>query len=538
MSPREEVSLAAAHDAVRHLRPLLTDVWATLDAPDHVGGRWLEFYRGSPTSPAFVCVDAMNNVLHVRYRGPDFISIVYLPGWFHEVATAALTDRLFDLSAATVVDLASACPLSFDLTVVHPISGVTGRAKVAYKLLPFGYAFTPARGFGVTDAPTRNPAMDPSAVFHWSAMRLRIAAAPGVRFDQRPLVSDSTLRVVRAAYVASDASVSCDQSLSFEFERHRQPITVPPLGAPLRPTPLVEADVVASAVAMREASTRAVAIEQARPDGVDLLLMKPDLRPLFPRGQPPGWLPQWLVEAAKVADDAVFQTLKSMFDTYREWFGGLPETAPVPIRIRVDPLSAEDRFAYRLDRVEPDDGGPSFRLTVIRTAKVDVVVDKPAGRMGESDIRAIIEYREAVEDFDDVPLTVADAEAGAVTQPLMREATLQDVLQVAVTVGEFVPHPVIQAMYDLRDLGSVGSYVLTGKDLYGRPMSGLEAAITLGGVVIPEAIGRLGTTLLASSRRVTTIGDDPTPRLRAAADAVEADDTVLATVLAVRAEPR
>ncbi|MEH1166802.1 hypothetical protein V6V47_15600 [Micromonospora sp. CPCC 205539] len=554
----DAASLAAAGAAVRHLSGLLEDVWLAVDAPDHVGGRWRELCRGSPVSPVFVCVDALSNVLHVRYLDPENLSVVYLPGWYYEVATAAALGRPIDASAATVLDFATARPLAFDLAVEHPIRGAaetvtfsSGRDPVEYEPLAFGYAFAPARGFGITDAPAgSDPATDCSAIFHWSAMALRVAAAPGVTFAQRPLLGDTALSVVRAAYRPGDGTVTCDQTLAFEFERHRSARTLPPLGAPLRPVPLAEPDIVANAVALNGArdEPRPVAVQQTCPDGVDLVLLKPDLRRL-PRGTPWGWQPTWLVEAAKAVDDVVFAMLMSLLDTYVQWLGGLPETAPLPIRIRVDPASGEDRFAYRLDFLDPDGEvsveppgetatfAPCFRLSVVRTENVRVTVDLPLGAAGESDLDGVVEYREqVVRHVDDVPLVIADGEVEAGARLEARPATIEEIVHIAVAVGEFVPFPPLQVAYDLRDLGSVASYVLTGKDLYGAPMGGLEAAITLGGVLLPEVAERAVGSLLASSRRVTTLGDDPTRRLREAAEAVVPDDATLARSLIERVE--
>ncbi|GAB3935429.1 hypothetical protein GCM10027614_10140 [Micromonospora vulcania] len=518
--------LEAAAAAVRHLDGLLADVWLAVDAPDHVGGRWAEVCRGSPVDPVFVCVDAMSNVLHVRYLGPEDISVVYLPGWYYEVATAASLGRSLGASAVTVLDFASARPLVFDLAVTHTLGGVAqsvalprGGEPVEYEPLPFGYAFAPARGFGITDTPAgTNPATDPAAIFHWSAMSLRIAAAPGVTFESRPLLGDTALSVVRAAYRPGDGTVTCDQALRVEFERHGSALTLPPLGAPLRPVPLAEPDIVANAVAMSRAlgEPRPVAVQETCPDGVDLVLLKPDLRRL-PQVAPWSWQPTWLYETAKTIDEAVFAMLKELLDTYVLWLGGLPETAPVPIQIRVDPASGEDRFVYRLDFLDPDgaasveppdetaSSAPCFRLTVVRTKNVRVTVDLPLGEASRSDIKDILEYRETVVDhFDDVPLMIGDGEFDTEAQLSDRPATIEELMHILVAVGEFVPFPPLQVMYDLRDLGSVASYVLTGKNLYGEPMGGIEAAITLGGVLLPEVAERVVDSLLASGRRVTS----------------------------------
>jgi len=62
-----QTALEAADAAARPLRAVLEDVWLTLDSTIEGEGRWLELYRGVPADPVFVCVDAMGNVLHVRF---------------------------------------------------------------------------------------------------------------------------------------------------------------------------------------------------------------------------------------------------------------------------------------------------------------------------------------------------------------------------------------------------------------------------------------------------------------------------------------
>lgn len=92
----------------------------------------------------FVCIDAMGNVLHAKYLDSEHLSVVYLPGWYYEVAAPA-----------------------FDLTVENRIRGAAqtiarpqGGEPVEYEPLAFGYAFAPARGFGITETET-GAATDP-----------------------------------------------------------------------------------------------------------------------------------------------------------------------------------------------------------------------------------------------------------------------------------------------------------------------------------------------------------------------------------------
>ncbi|WP_146758587.1 hypothetical protein [Micromonospora saelicesensis] len=566
MATGQSSTLSAADEAARPLRGVLEDAWLTLDAQPAGDGRWLEVYRGAPADPVFVCIDVMGNVLHVQFRDATTLTLSYLPGWCYEAATAAHADRRPDPPEILVADLDSAQPLVFELTVENPIDGayrsvtVAGEA-VAYRPLPFGYAFTPARGYLIEEARAGS-----TPLVHWSALRLRLAAAPGVAYSARPLLSTAALTTLRAAYVIGDGPTTCDQALSFEFERHRHPGTVPPLGEPLRTVPAAEADLVAGAVAMRAAASAgpdagggepdvegfagfglgggplATATHQVRADGIDLLLVKPDQRSA-PRAQPWSWQPAWFVTAATVLDDALFALAKDMYDSYVQWLGGLPDTTPLPIRIRVDPASAEDRFAYRLDHLDADgkptdrpvpaeQGRAAFRLSVVHTPGVEVFLDLAVGNAaaeGPDAISGIVEYRaREVKYFDDVPLEIT--EETLVPEAVLpdRPATLAEIVHVIHTLGQFVPIPIVQNMYDLEDLGSVAAYVLTGRNLYGEPMTGLEAALTLGGVLLPEIAERAGGTLLTAARRVLTLGDTPLYRLRAAAAAVQPVDARVA----------
>ncbi|MEU7796696.1 hypothetical protein AB0B11_25030 [Micromonospora tulbaghiae] len=548
MAPGPPTLLEAADEAARPLRAVLEDVWLTLDTTVEGEGRWLELYGGAPADPVFVCLDAMSNVLHVRFDGADSLTVSYLPGWCYEAATAAHADRRPEASAVMVTDVDAAQPLVFDLRVEHRIAGaersvVVGGESISYAPLPMGYAFTPARAFEVEEA-------DPKAtpLVHWSAMRLLLAMAPGVSFSARPLLGADGLQALRAAYLPGDGPTRCDQSLAFEIQRHRHPDTLPTLGGPLRAAPLTEPDLVAGTVALDAAvegiggALLPTSVQQARADGVDVVLIRPEQgRP--PRGRPWSWQPDWFVAAASVLDDIAFTLAKDVYDTYIDWLGGIPGSAPLPIHIRVDPAGAEDRFAYRLDLLDSDGepvagpatttpDGPVWQLTVIRTAGVRVFLDDSVGAAGVSTIKGIVRYRERVAThFDDVPLEITD-EVVPVRDLPARPATLEEIVHVVTTVGQFVPVPTVQAMYDLRDLGSVGAYVLTGRDLDGEPMSGLTAALTLGGVLVPPVVDRVGGSLLAAGRRVLTRGDVPLPRLaRAAAAAAPVDADLAATLI-------
>jgi hypothetical protein len=551
MAPGAPSVLEAADAAARPLRAVLEDAWLTMDDPVLGDGRWFEIYQGAPADPVFVCVDAMSNVLHVRFDEASSLTVSYLPGWCYEAATAARADRWPDPPAVLVKDLAAAQPLVFELRVENPIDGtdrsvVVDGQRVGYASLPIGYTFSPARNFEIEERKPRS-----GRLVHWSAMRLLLAMAPGVSYSARPLLGAAALTALRAAYRLGDGPVTCDQSLAFEIQRHRHPGTLPPLGGPLRPVALPEADLVAGSVAMEldidGGGLLPTTLQQVRTDGIDLQLLRPDLRSPH-RGTPWSWQPDWFVTAGTVLDDLAFTLVKEVFDTAVEWLGGLPEAAPLPIRIRVDPLSAEDRFAYRVDLLD-DDGeptsspfgvasdGPVFQVTVVRTKTVRVFLDKAVGEAGTSDLTGIVRYREEVVDFADVPLELTADRLPPVVDLPIRDATATELLHVVDTVGQFIPVPAVQVMYNLRDLGTVASYVLTGKDLYGEPMSGLAAAITLGGVLVPPVLEKVGGTLLAAGRRVLCRGEVPLPRLIRAVQEDVPVDAELAAIIRAKLPP-
>jgi hypothetical protein len=88
MAQGQTSTLELADEAARPLRAVLEDVWLTVDTAVEGEGRWLEVYRGVPADPVFVCVDAMGNVLHVRFEDTSALTVSYLPGWCYEAAHA------------------------------------------------------------------------------------------------------------------------------------------------------------------------------------------------------------------------------------------------------------------------------------------------------------------------------------------------------------------------------------------------------------------------------------------------------------------
>lgn len=538
-----EPSLESLRPALAGLEELFGDIWLTQDMPDYAGPRWLEFYRGSPMDETFTCVDFCCNVLHVVREGRRRLTVIYVPGWFYEVATDALSFGLREVPMAFVTDLAAARPLRFELEVEHELAEATRVVELfEYSRLSFGYEFEPgqaaaveptapeAMGSAVT-MPSSAPAPDAEQV-QWSAMKLRLVAAPGVRVTRTPLVSEEVLVDARRVYVPKfGAFASCVQAVQVELERRQDPHALPGLGVRARRAPLAEADLVAGSVTSQKGC--ALALEQTRPDGVDILLARPG---------PGTALAPWLL-------DLPFELLRGVVETLLAWQGGIPPEAPLPIRIRVDPTSAEDRFAYRIQYLdtsgqavpEPtedvDDEHPCIRLSVKRTAGVRVQLDTALASWGADQLGRVVEYREEVAHFDDVPLFLHDDnDVYGEPRPLdQKPATLWDILTVAMTLGEFVPLPAVEVLYDLRDLAGLATYALYGRDVMGEEMTALDAALTLGGFLVPEVGERAVKGLARAARRLRTIGDDPFARLVAAGEALTSADEQLLRELAGRA---
>jgi len=133
--------------------------------------------------------------------------------------------------------------------------------------------------------------------------------------------------------------------------------------------------------------------------------------------------------------------------------------------------SPDDRFAYRIQYLdtagnpleEPtedvDDDHPCLRLSVKRTAGVTVLLDTALANWGEDQLNRIVAYHEEEVHFDDVPLVLLDENDvyGEPTSLTARPATIEDILLVAYYLGEFVPIPQLEAMYEMRDVASLGT---------------------------------------------------------------------------------
>ena len=540
-------ALAELRSAFRALEPLFVDIWQAQDDPDYGGPRWYELYRGSPLGPTFVCVDFNNNVLHARLVGREILTLTFIPGWFYDVISACFTIR-DDISTAYVEDLSTAVPRRFEVSVDPELAlaeqmievPVGGKQReVSFARPAFGYEYEPARAFAVEPAAAEArglaawmPSVEAPRAdrVSWSAFKLRLCAGPGVAFEERPLVADEALAEARATYVPhTDSLASCAQTLQFELERRQNPSALPGLGAPFRSVPLAEADLVAGREMSREG--RALALEQARPDGVDIIVMRPE------SGSDNA---PWLQQVAS-------ELIVSAASWFQELLGGLPPRAPLTVRIRVDPASADDRFAYRVQYLDSSTNAhpepvadtdplrPVVRVSVRRTKAVQVFIDTSMTDWGEEDLESVIEYHEAVVGFHDVPFSINDENDVYNESTLLdREATLWDILTVSYALGEFIPVGPVETFYDMRDLGSVGTYLVYGTDVAGEEITAVDAALTVGGLVLPEVGERVVKGLVKGARRLRTIGDDPFSRLVATGDALDPQDATLADELAGR----
>jgi len=351
-----------------------------------------------------------------------------------------------------------------------------------------------------------------------------------VTFEERRLVASDALAEARAVYVPqTDSRASCAQTLQFELERRQNPSALPGLGAPFRSAPLAEADLVAGREMSREG--RALALEQVRPDGVDIIVMRPE------SGSDNA---PWLLQIGS-------ELIDSAASWFHELLGGLPPRAPLTVRIRVDPMSPDDRFAYRVQYLDSSGNAhpepvadtdplrPVVRLSVRRTKPVRVFIDTSMTDWGEEDLENVIEYHEAVVGLHDVPLSMSD-ENDVYNESILpdREATLWDILTVSYALGEFIPIGPVEAFYDMRDLASVGTYLVYGTDVAGEEITAVDAALTVGGLLLPEVGERVVKGLVKGARRLRTMGDDPFSRLVATGEALEPQDASLANELAGR----
>jgi hypothetical protein len=527
------------------LRAVLDDVWETEEQPDYGGSRWLDLYRGTGLDELFVMSDCAGNALHVVRDGRERLTITYVPGWLFELATHAID--LLGAATPSLLrpeDLDRAQPLRIEAAVVHELSyDGTGHEDEGYRRLQFGYDFAPscavehdlAAPAAAISTPVPAEEAKPGRIF-WTPPSLRLAAAPGVSVRVTPVFSASTLSDLRGAYLQSAPPGEPDalQTLRFELERRQDPFALPALGAPARATPLPEGGLAAQSSPL--ADGRPLILEQPRPDGADIIL----IRSYDDAMADVGWL-RWVAEQALALPGAL---IRGQVNEAIRWMGGLPDDVPLVIRLRFDPASAEDRFAYRIDylddagdpvprtRAGDTDGKALFRLTVVRTAEVTVINDMKLDDWGRAAVDQVLEYRERKASFDAVPFTV-ESHDGTVTSIPDVEADAWYMLRVAHDIGSFVPLPQLQMFYDLEDVGSLGTYLLFGKNVFWEDMTRLDAGITLAGLILPELAERGVKRLFG---RLHVPGGDPTARIRSADAALLDEDRMLAEGLAPRFE--
>jgi hypothetical protein len=176
------------------LGPVLADVWRTIDDPDNAGPRWLELYEAA---------------------GPGF-------------------------------------------------------EDAGYERLQHGYDYAPSRAVCSSDDPEAaaqgRPVTVPLAAGNpwfpqprWTPPTLRVVAAPGVSVDAQPLCDAGVLDSARALYrmaTQADERTLAQQAVRFELERRQDPLALPALGAPARPTPQTEGELALASTSMPRARRR------------------------------------------------------------------------------------------------------------------------------------------------------------------------------------------------------------------------------------------------------------------------------------------
>ncbi|MFG3679863.1 hypothetical protein ACGF5H_07085 [Micromonospora chalcea] len=575
-----EILTRAADD----LAEVLDDARLTVEDPDYWGSEWFEFWRGNPLLPTCVMVDFLGNVLHVRRDATTFaderLTLTYLPSWFAAALDAVPARALARLRSgpgtetvvAQVSDRDLAVPLRIEVRVEHatatrvelfpagvaPPPGISVRHAVPPQI---SYDARPSQG-----ALTMRDGVDPQLLadgspegyagvkrVHWIAPSLRISAAPGVRivpaelfpvvdtgFDPLSLdltsggvaalasspfwgwfVMDAARRQDDTTRARPPAAVTSQQALDLQIERFQNVEALPPPGAPRRRSGAPEAELSAGEW------TAGPRIEEiTRPDGVDLLFLTPEaaLDLNRARGDPLAAL------AAEVAPYVAGVR------------GALPPNPAVPVHIRVDPQSPDDRFAYSvtyLDGGEPVDRpwlagrtGRRFRLSVIRTPGVSVRAGLFFGPEGAAQIGEVVDFREQeVADLAAVPVAIVDHGATLRAGSLPpRAVTPTEIADLTVTAIGLLPWPPAQVVADLNDYATILRYLYDGKDLLGRDMTRLDLALTCGGVLLPEVL----EVVARKAAHLVTAGDFPARRLAAAFAAVEPAGLAAATEAVAR----
>jgi hypothetical protein len=479
--------------------------------------------------------------------GPDR----YRRGGILETVTAETTDR--DRALPLRIEVSVAHPIDTRLTVPGLDEGLR-LPQVVYDLAPSHGAI--ALRDGVDPATTAaevgdgNPQGHIDRV-HWEAPSIRITAAPGVAVEPRPLfpvfdtefdpweltdlsVDASGLAatpmwgwfVMNAAQCQDDALrrrshdlATSTQALTVQIERRQNPEALPRFGNPRRVTGVSEVDLLAMPAGMDARRSRFEEI--TRPDGVDLLFLTAAAAASMAdaRSDPVEALMHELAHAADPIVDAV---------QFVATVGGLGVfLPPIPVAIRVDPHSADDRFAYSvcyLNAGKPVGAawlmgrdGPFFRLTVIRTDAVQVHADMLFGPKGSLQLAGVVEFRElVVKSFDRVPTAIVDdgEHVPPATLPC-RALTTEEIADVLITGIGLLPWPPAQVFADLNDYADILAYLAVGTDRLGREMGRVEFAVTLAGLLLPEVL----EGVLKRVSRFVTAGDSPARRITAALEA-------------------
>lgn len=535
--------------AAEELADVLDAAQETIDRPDYWGSEWWEVCQGNRLLSKYVMVDFLGNVVHVVRTGVSFgeehLTITYLPSWFAAVVgnvPARLMARMrsggrYETINAQVSDRDLAVPLRIRLEVVQRTGTrlVLARPELGQEpptaLLPqISYDVRPSRGSMIIAAgadPDQLATMPPDEAkasvdrSHWIAPSLKIVAAPGVSiapselypatntdFDPWSMDFSSGIDalattpfwgwfVMEAAREQDTAvrrnkypPVSSQQALQLVIERVQNAEAVPRPGAARRPSGVSEVDFLLGSGAGPRFE------EQTRPDGVDLLLLTT----------------QAAFELGRAEIDPVGSIVSEMRKYAYGAVGAIPPNPPLTVCIRVDPQSAQDRFAYTVTALQ--DGkpaqfvdiaqktGPFFRVSVVHTKDVRVFADWFYLDAGTEQVKSIVDFRERVVDFGQVPNAIVDNGDNLPSAALPRRAlSYAELYDAVVTAIGFVPWPPCQVMSDLNDYATILEYLYSGKDPFGRAITGVDAAGALAGILLPqvlEAVGKKAVRLIAA----------------------------------------
>jgi hypothetical protein len=579
MSCHGEVPFVSRVDILAHaaqeLSAVLHDARSTIADPDYWGSEWYEVYSGNPLLPLHVLVDMLGNVVHVSRQATTFeaerFTITYLPSWFYRTLDSVSLlsmDRyraggILETVMAETADRDRALPLRIQVSVAHPIDArlIVPGLDAGIRLPQVVYDLEPSRGSialrdGVDPATTAAEVGDEDPqgridLVHWGAPSIRITAAPGVAVLLDPLypVFDTEFDpweltelsfdaaglaatpmwgwfVMNAAQCQDDAlrprtpaAVTSTQALSVQIERRQNPEALPRFGDPRRVTGTSEVDLLTMPVGLDAQRQRFE--ESTRPDGVDLLFLTASAAATLAsaRSDPVEALLKEILHLADPIQDAV-----SFVATTGSLGVFMP---PIPVAIRVDPQSPDDRFTYSvcyLNAGTPVDfpwqigrDGPFFRLTVIRTGTVRVHADLLFGPEGSRELAEVVEFRErVVKDFDDVPTAILDNGGTVPTAPLpCRALSAEEIADILITGIGLLPWPPAQVFSDLNDYADILAYIAVGTDRLGREMGRLDFAVTLAGVLLPEVL----EGVLKRVSRLVTAGDSPAKRIMTALEA-------------------